>query len=230
MIGPLKIAVLALALSAAGVQASPNTVATLAPPLVGGPSGKMTYEMTSAFGNAVHGGSLHSAVYDNGHDGATIYYQITNNASSANSIQGINTDLENAPPDSADWGLWKGQVAEGFGSFVQGTEKSKGSYGQIWGGANGETVRVTEYFGEHGTGDAPLMSSGIGPGESSYIGTIWANDGHLGGSVQYGSITIDGYEADCFVSAIPEPEEYALMLAGLGLIGSIARRRKTQAA
>jgi hypothetical protein len=32
------------------------------------------------------------------------------------------------------------------------------------------------------------------------------------------------------VTAVPEPETYALMLAGLGLIGGIARRRKAKQA
>jgi hypothetical protein len=31
------------------------------------------------------------------------------------------------------------------------------------------------------------------------------------------------------VSAVPEPETYAMMIAGLGLMGYVARRRKTQA-
>jgi hypothetical protein len=32
------------------------------------------------------------------------------------------------------------------------------------------------------------------------------------------------------VSAVPEPEIYAMMLAGLGLMGFVARRRKQQLA
>lgn len=44
----------------------------------------------------------------------------------------------------------------------------------------------------------------------------WVNGGQ-GNPVQFGTAS---------VMAVPEPETYALMLAGLGLVGTIARRRK----
>ena len=49
-----------------------------------------------------------------------------------------------------------------------------------------------------------------------------ANEGN--GTTNFGSTTL--YE----VTAVPEPETYAMMLAGLGLLGFAARRRKTSPA
>lgn len=65
----------------------------------------------------------------------------------------------------------------------------------------------------------------------------------LGGSISGLSVTgttfTFGYGGDCpdqfylsgmTVTAVPEPETYAMLLAGLGLMGAVARRRKAQQA
>lgn len=41
---------------------------------------------------------------------------------------------------------------------------------------------------------------------------------------------ISNYNGSVTVTAVPEPETYAMLLAGLGLMGGIARRRKQAAA
>ena len=46
---------------------------------------------------------------------------------------------------------------------------------------------------------------------------VWGNDEHNATT-----------QVDALITAVPEPETYALMLAGLGVVGFMARRRKTQ--
>ena len=57
-----------------------------------------------------------------------------------------------------------------------------------------------------------------GPTALMFFGT--GRSDSLGGSLDNVSVT----------AAIPEPESYAMMLAGLGLMGAIARRRKSKTA
>lgn len=49
------------------------------------------------------------------------------------------------------------------------------------------------------------------------------------GNAVLGNTSIDNVNITT-VTSVPEPETYALLLAGLGLVGGIARRRKQQAA
>lgn len=70
-------------------------------------------------------------------------------------------------------------------------------------------------------------SSGLSSGN---VGWYISSVDNVGGA---GSLTISNFvvgvtakQQTLFVAVVPEPETYAMMLAGLGLVGAVARRRK----
>ena len=54
------------------------------------------------------------------------------------------------------------------------------------------------------------------------------SDSHGGNGIHLGAVHVQGYESNSawVAGAVPEPETYAMFMAGLGLMGFIARRRK----
>lgn len=65
-------------------------------------------------------------------------------------------------------------------------------------------------------------------GNFSHVDTNDASNGKLTNGLDIGSLTgvYETWYIRGAVAAVPEPETYAMMLAGLGLIGFSARRRK----
>lgn len=70
------------------------------------------------------------------------------------------------------------------------------------------------------------------PGADQHVSYTWNNlvAGHytLAFATNFGALKVD--DVQVAVTAVPEPETYAMMLAGLGLMASVARRRKTKQA
>jgi hypothetical protein len=153
-------------------------------------------------------GTARSAVYDNG-TGLDFYYQFTNDATSQTGIERLigfdYTSLLNSAVSVY-------QTSSAFGIFSTGTENSDGADRTI--------------TGVVGFSFIPNANSKILPGTTSFTQIVRTNSreyvaGNFG--------IMDGYAANApaFAPAlpVPEPESFAMLLAGLGLMGTIARRR-----
>ena len=68
----------------------------------------------------------------------------------------------------------------------------------------------------------------IGGSNGNITGTVVAGDWNA--NLTLGNKAFVASDVAGFVSAVPEPETYAMLLAGLGLVGFAARRRKNKAA
>lgn len=119
------------------------------------------------------------------------------------------------------------QDGPGVLTFKQGV-----SYvGFLWGSP--DSYNTVTFFGQSNNKLGEFSGTQAGAqtlGRGSTYFNFYADGSDLVGKVTFSSSTGYGnaFETDNFaysVSAVPEPESYAMMLAGLGLMGFIARRR-----
>ena len=92
--------------------------------------------------------------------------------------------------------------------------------------SGGDTSKMSTYS----TSDAASASANFYAGTTQAVGNYIAwlyTDASKGGSSAYASQDTASFAVA--VTAVPEPETYAMLLAGLGLVGAIARRRETRA-
>lgn len=189
-----------------GTNAPVNTVAQ-----TGGSFGGMLLDsVITPISNTSYNGTARAAVYDTG-TGLDFYYQFTNNANSQNGLERFSMyDFSSLGASTVD----VFQTGAAFGIFTAGTETSDGA--------------DRTNFGVIGFSFIPNTNSKINPGTTSFTQIIRTNarqytPGNFG--------LLDGIAdnaagfAPSTVSAVPEPETYAMLLAGLGLVGSIIRRR-----
>jgi len=161
--------------------------------------------------NISFNGTARTAVYDSG-TGLDFYYQFTNNASSNNGLERFSAF------DFSDLGATQVNVFQtgtGFGIFTNGTSRSDYADRTI--------------SGVIGFNFLPSSTSNkVLPGTTSFIQIIRTNGaGYKSGNFGLLNGIADNAQGFAPITAVPEPETYAMMLAGLGLLGFVGKRRKS---
>jgi hypothetical protein len=210
----LKHTTLALSLIAAmgAAQASVllNNVPTATVDVVASSfGGTLLDSATTMINNISYNGTARTAVYETA-TGLDFYYQFSNDESSKNGIERF-TGYDFASLGADVVNVFQTNAA--FGMFTAGTEKS-------------DYADRTDK-GVIGFNFVPNTNSKVNPGTTSFTQIIRTNaTAYTKGN--FGLLDGIGDNAAGFATAVPEPESYALLLAGLGMIGTIIRRRKAK--
>ncbi|MFM2275117.1 MAG: hypothetical protein RL211_989 [Pseudomonadota bacterium] len=163
---------------------------------------------------------------DHGNAGRSAPASSLASSGSHSQITGDHGDVAGAPGVGTSSGAHAGRapvqmvsadVADSFagtGAAPYGNSFERGAQASsIAGGSHFETGQAGLPAGSQSRGN------GIGGGAPSFAGNGTGSGGAIDGATT-GVVVA--------VSAVPEPETYALMLAGLGLMGSIVQRRKNK--
>jgi probable HAF family extracellular repeat protein len=160
------------------------------------------------------------------------YYSYAHAVNNAGAVVG-----QSANEDGASAVLWTGSGILSLGDLQDGTPNSSANdinvAGQVVGvgtaaNANGGSVRrAFVWSAESGMLDLNTVIDAGDPlsGKFRLLEAQAIND--LGQIVGYG--TINGVEHAFMLTPVPEPHQYGMMIAGLGMVGWMVRRRRIEA-
>jgi len=176
------------------------------------------------------------------------WFELTNTGASAVDITGWSWDDDSQNPGTA---LLQGVSTIGAGQsvvFVDGGASVPAAFIDLWFGGAAPAGLIVGYYDGPGLstgGDevnvydaSNVLQAGVSFGASpSGPYATFDNAAGLNGAIsQLSAVGVNGaflaandiaeIGSPGAVAAVPEPESYAMMLAGLGLIGAIARKRR----
>lgn len=133
--------------------------------------------------------------------------------------------------DSVAFNMWANPAElSSFSSFVFNGAYFTGAWN------NGLSITVNGFLGGVNTLSETFLVDTTGPIWHSFDWTVdrlvfssqgGADAGHGGGGTHF---AMDNFTYNDVLSPVPEPETYAMLAVGLGLLGAFARRRKQNAA
>jgi hypothetical protein len=150
-------------------------------------------------------------------EGVTWSAIASTSAINANSNAMVSTKVFNMGGQEVATGytdFWDGSHTLGVG--IDFTEHGVGQGGNVWTGSN------TDGTGAGIAGINVLGNAVANWGEATSSGTNWISRGTQPTSVNYSLYAL----SETLTVPVPEPETYAMLLAGLGLVGGAVRRRK----
>lgn len=209
----LKMSAVALALagaigSAQALDVAANTAPAAGPPSMAAALGTLLDSLSTAITTPTFTGMARAAVYDGPEAGMNLnfYYQFSNTGGAGTTPDSI------ARMSAGGFGTWATDVFQSdvaFGDFVAGTVAAN-----------------TVDRGNTGVIGFNFTPNGVMPGESTSIMEVRTSaTDHTRNWMAVIDSTGGFAPAFAPTAAIPEPETYALMLAGLGLLGFVGRRR-----
>ncbi|MDO8893516.1 MAG: PEPxxWA-CTERM sorting domain-containing protein [Nitrosomonas sp.] len=155
-----------------------------------------------------------------------VQIQLTNHTGhTANNVQwGVGFDPDQGVPAGLGFGTTNVINATGLGASVTATSLDGWSV-TLHNTTSASAFTINPYVGEDccsPVDPALMLAAAQAPGSYGF-GDYSINLAYdLGSIANHNSVTF-GYE---YIMAVPEPETYAMLLAGLGLVGFSARRRR----